>query len=78
MLGVPARQLDDLVVSVLCQSVSGVHRRGEPAVARLQLIEACIGFCPLLSCLLQPNVIVTTSNVRCRPKALMRLVHHLM
>ena len=38
MLGVPASQPDDLVVSVLCQSVSGVPCRGEPAVARLQLI----------------------------------------
>ncbi len=43
MLGVPASQLDDLVVSVLCQSFSGVHCCGEPAVARLQLIQAWPG-----------------------------------
>jgi len=43
MLGVPASQSYDFVVSVLYQSAVGVHCSGEPVVARLQLIQACIG-----------------------------------
>jgi len=37
LLGVPGSQLDYFVVSILSHSVSGLHCRGEPAVARLQL-----------------------------------------
>ncbi len=43
MLGVLASQSDDFIVSVLYQSAVGVHCCGEPVVARLRLIQACIG-----------------------------------
>jgi len=39
LLGVPGSQLDYFVVSILSHSVSGLHCRGEPAVARLQLFQ---------------------------------------